>query len=253
MKVAVAGGTGCVGTYVVAAVRARGDEPVVLARSTGVDITTGVGLDEALQGVSAVIDVSNVATLSRSASIGFFEAATGHLIESGQRAGVSHHIALSIIGIDRVDSGYYAGKRRQEERVLSGPIPATVLRATQFHEFAAQVVDRGRGPVALVPRMRTQPIAAREVAEALSALTSAAPVGLAAELAGPQVLELTDLASQLLHARGSRRLVVPIRVPGKAGRAMASGALLPTGPGPRGVQTFGEWIAGPGARIPPQQ
>jgi uncharacterized protein YbjT (DUF2867 family) len=244
MKIAVAGGTGCVGTYVVEALHARGDEAVVLARSTGVDITTGVGLDEALRGVSTVIDVSNVTTLSRSASIGFFEAATRHLLESGRRAGVSHHIALSIVGIDRVDSGYYAGKRRQEELVESSPIPATVLRATQFHEFVAQVVDRGQGPVALVPRMRTQPIAAREVAQALSAMVSEAPIGLAPELAGPEALELTDLASQLLHARGSRRRVVPIRVPGKPGQAMASGALLPTGPGPRGVQTFDEWLVG---------
>jgi uncharacterized protein YbjT (DUF2867 family) len=94
-----------------------------------------------------------------------------------------------------------------------------------------------------VPRMRTQPVAAREVAHALVALARSTPVGLAPELAGPEALELTDLAGRLLRARGSHRVVVAIRVPGKAGAAMASGALLPTGPGPRGVQTFDDWLA----------
>jgi uncharacterized protein YbjT (DUF2867 family) len=243
MKIAVAGGTGCVGTYVVDALRDGGDEPVVLSRSTGVDITTGDGLDEALRGASVVIDVSNVSTLSRNASIRFFEQATRQLLAAGERAGISHHVALSIVGIDRVDSGYYAGKRRQEELVLSGTWPASVLRATQFHEFAGQILDRGRGPVATVPRLRMQPVAAREVARALITLARSTPVGLAPELAGPEVLELTDAAGRLLRARGSRRVVMAVRVPGKAGTAMASGALLPTGPGPRGVQTFDEWLA----------
>jgi uncharacterized protein YbjT (DUF2867 family) len=247
MKTAVAGGTGCVGRFVVEALRANGDEPVVLARSTGVDLTTGAGLDDALRGVSVVIDASNVTNLTRRASVGFFEAATGHLLEAGQRAGVSHHVALSIVGIDRLDYGYYAGKRRQEELVLSGDAPASVLRATQFHEFVAQLLDRAKGPVAVVPRMRTQPIAAREVAEALVAIAAGPPIGLAPELAGPQPLELTDLVHRLLQARGSHRLVARLPVPGKVGRAMANGGLLPTAPGPRGVQTFAEWVLSPDA------
>jgi uncharacterized protein YbjT (DUF2867 family) len=250
MKIAVAGGTGCVGSHVAEALWDGGDEPVVLSRSSGIDITTGAGLDEALRGLTAVIDVSNVSTLSRTASIRFFELGTRQLLAAGERAGVAHHVALSIVGIDRVDSGYYAGKRRQEELVLSGQLPASVLRATQFHEFAGQILDRGHGPVAMVPRMRTQPVAAREVAHALVALARSTPVGLAPELAGPEALELTDLARRLLEARGSHRVVVPIRVPGKAGAAMASGALLPTGPGPRGVQTFDEWLAGSDAQPP---
>jgi uncharacterized protein YbjT (DUF2867 family) len=249
MKIAVAGGTGCVGSHVVEALWDGGDEPVVLSRSTGVDITTGAALEEALHGVTAVIDVSNISTLSRNASIRFFEQATRQLLVAEQRAGVSHHVALSIVGIDRVDSRYYAGKRRQEELVLSGQVPASVLRATQFHEFAGQILARGRGPIALVPRMRTQPIAAREVAHALVALARSTPVGPAPELAGPEARELTDLARRLLHARASRRVVVPIRVPGKAGHAMATGGLLPAGPGPRGIQTFEDWLAGPDARI----
>jgi uncharacterized protein YbjT (DUF2867 family) len=244
MKIAVAGGTGWVGTFVVDAVRASGHQPLVLARSTGVDLTTGSGLDDALYGASALIDVSNVTTTSKAKSVAFFEASTENLIAAGQRAGVSHHVALSIVGIDRVDLGYYEGKRRQEALVLSGGVPASVLRATQFHEFAAQMLERSGGPFAPVPRMRSQPIAAREVAWALVELAAREPVGLAPELAGPEQHEMPDLVRQLLRARGSHRIVVPVRLPGAAGKAMATGGLLPTGPGPRGRQTFAQWLAG---------
>jgi uncharacterized protein YbjT (DUF2867 family) len=243
VRIAVAGGTGRVGKPVVEAVRAAGHEPVVLTRSNGVDVTTGAGLDRALDGASVVIDVSNVTTLGRRKSVAFFEAATGNLIQAGQRAGVTHLVVLSIIGIDRVDTGYYAGKRRQEELALSGGIPASVLRATQFHEFIAQLLERERGPVALVPRMRSQPVAAREVASALVDLALGGPAGMAPGLAGPEPLEMTDMARRFLRAKGLRRVVVPVRVPGTAGQGMASGALLPTGPGPRGRETFGEWLA----------
>ena len=153
-RIAVAGGTGVVGRHVVEALAAAGCEPVVLARSTGVDLVSGAGLDAALTGARAVVDVSNVATQRRSASVGFFTAATSALLAAGARAGVRHHVVLSIVGVDRVDTGYYAGKRRQEELVLAGGVPATVLRATQFHEFADQVLAIARGPVAPVPSMR---------------------------------------------------------------------------------------------------
>ena len=243
VRVAVAGGTGLVGRHVVAALRAAGQEPVVLARSVGVDLSSGAGLDEALAGVQVVVDVSGVTTTSRRTSVGFFTASTRQLLAAGERAGVRHHVALSIVGIDRVDLGYYAGKRAQEELVLTGPVPGTVLRATQFHEFAGQVLARSRGPVAVVPRMRVQPVAACEVADALAALALAGPVGRAPELAGPQEHELVDLARQLLRVRHSRRTVLPVRLPGRVGRQMAQGALLPTGPGPRGSLSFAGWLA----------
>lgn len=143
MRIAVAGGTGWVGRRVVEQVRAMGADPVVLARSAGVDLTTGAGLDAALVGVTAVIDVSNVTATSRSRAVRFFEAVTSTLLSAGARAGVRHHVALSIVGCDRVDFGYYAGKRRQEELVLAAGTLGTVLRATQFHEFAAQTLERG--------------------------------------------------------------------------------------------------------------
>ena len=246
MRIAVAGGTGLVGRLVVEEVRAAGHTPVVLARSTGVDLTTGAGLDEALDGVDAVVDVSNVTTTSRARSVAFFEAATGNLLAAGARAGVAHHVALSIVGVDRVGLGYYRGKLAQEALVLgsgaSGGVAGSVLRATQFHEFASQMLARG-GPFALAPRMLTQPVAAREVAVALAELAAGEPVGLAPDLAGPERQQMSDMVRRLQRARGGRRPVLPVRFPGATGKAMLQGGLLPTGPGPRGSRTFDEWLA----------
>ena len=242
MRIAVAGGTGLVGRHVVHAVADAGHEPVVLSRARGVDITTGKGLAEALVGVEAVIDVSNITTTRRRTSVAFFTAGTKQLLAAGQRAGVRHHVALSIVGVDRVDFGYYEGKRAQEKLVLFGPVPGSVLRATQFLEFPGQILARARGPLALVPSMRVQPVAAQEVAAALVALAAGPAEGMAAELAGPQEHEMVDLARRLVRAKGLRRRVVGIQMPGAAGRAMAGGGLLPTGPGPRGRLTFEQWL-----------
>jgi uncharacterized protein YbjT (DUF2867 family) len=248
MRIAVAGGTGVVGLHTVEAVRAAGHEPVVLARSTGVDVTTGSGLDLALDGVSRLIDVTNVTTLSRKTAVAFFETAATALLAAEQRAGIEHHVALSIVGVDRVGFGYYVGKLRQEELVLGGDVPATVLRATQFHEFSEQMLERiGRGPLVLAPTMLSQPVAAREVGEELVRLALGQPAGMAPELAGPEVHRMPDLMRRVLRARGSRKPVVPLSVPFGAGRAAATGGLLPQGDGPRGRQTFDEWLA---ARAP---
>lgn len=247
MRIAVAGGTGVVGRQAVSAARERGHEVVVLSRGTGQDLTTGSGLDEALAGVDAVIDCSNVVTLSAKRSTAFFEAVTRNLLAAEERAGVGHHVLLSIVGIDRIDGyGYYAGKRRQEEVALAGPVPATVLRATQFHEFPGQVMAAVQGPVAYVPKMRTQPVAASEVGAHLVDLAEAAPQGRAPEIAGPEVHELPDLARRLLDATGSRRRLVSTRFPGKAGRHFEAGASLPQQDGPRGRITFAEWLRSQG-------
>src|SRR4051812_36730282 len=242
-RVAVAGGTGLLGRLVVQKLRARGLEPVVLARSVGVDVTVAAGLAEALRGAAAVIDATNVTTTSRKKAVAFFSAATKTLLDAGVRASVQHHVAVSIVGCDRIDLGYYFGKRRQEELVLAGAVPGTVLRATQFHEFADQLLERVPGPFAFAPRMRTQTVAAAEVADELLRLAIGEPVGRAPELAGPEVLEMSDLVRQVLRARRSRRVAVTARIPGRAGKAMASGPLLPTADGPRGKQTFAEWLA----------
>jgi uncharacterized protein YbjT (DUF2867 family) len=177
MKIAVAGGTGTAGRFVTGCVREAGHEPVVLARSAGVDLTTGAGLAGALRDVAVVIDVTNVTTLSRARSVAFFGTVTGQLLAAGKRAGVRHHVALSVVGADPVRTGYYLGKLRQEELVLAGTVPGTVLRATQFHEFAGQLLALSKGPVAFVPRMLSQPVAAREVAAELVRLALGARPG----------------------------------------------------------------------------
>lgn len=243
MRIAVAGATGVVGRHVMAALSEAGHTSVPLARSEGVDLMTSTGLDRAIGDAEAVIDVSNVETIRRSKSVRFFETATTNLLHAGRVAGVRHHVVLSIVGIDRVTFGYYDGKLRQEELALSGEVPATVLRATQFHEFAGQVLDRVPGPVAVVPRQLIRPVAAAEVAAELVAIAAGEPQGLATELAGPEEHRLVDLARRIVSTRGRRRPVVDVQMPGGGGRAMASGGLLP-GPGARlGKQTFDEWIA----------
>src|SRR4029077_10240773 len=115
----------------------------------------------------------------------FFGVGTTNLLRAGERAGVRRHVLVSIVGADRVDLGYYLGKRRQEALALGSGRPVSILRSTQFHEFAGQLLDRSRGPVAVIPRMRIQPVAAHEVASALAALVRG-PLGLAPELAGPE-------------------------------------------------------------------
>jgi uncharacterized protein YbjT (DUF2867 family) len=243
MRVAVAGGTGLVGRLVVQELMMSGHDPVVLARSQGVDLTTGRGLDEKLSGCEALIDVSNVITMSKSASVAFFGTATAQLLRAGAQAGVGHHVVLSIVGADTIDYGYYLGKRRQEELVAAGPLPWSVLRTTQFHEFAQQMLDRAPGPLALVPTMRVQPVAASEVAAALVDRATGLPGGFVAPLAGPEQLELTDMTRRLMAARSSRRLVIPIRLPGRAGAAMAGGGLLPEEPYVRGHRTYDQHLA----------
>lgn len=243
MIIAVAGGTGWVGRLVVEAVRAAGDTPIVLARSTGVDLTTGKGLSEALSGASVVIDVSNVSTIRRKKSVAFFEAATTHLLAAEQQAGVTHHIALSIVGCDRVDFGYYYGKRRQEELVLAGPVPATVLRATQFHEFAQQLFQRTRfGPFVLVPAMRAQPVAAREVAARLVELAEGAPAGRVSDVAGPRVERIAELARRYARAAGASGVVVELPLPGAVGRAMRQGGLLPAPDADVRGPAYADWL-----------
>jgi uncharacterized protein YbjT (DUF2867 family) len=248
MRIAVAGGTGWLGRLVTEQLEAEGIDPVVLARSAGVDLTTGAGLDAALDGVEAVIDVSNITTTSRSRSVGFFEAATKHLLAAGERARVGHHVVLSIVGSDRVDLGYYIGKRRQEELALAGPVPASVLRATQFHEFAAQMLSRTAGPLVVAPKMLCEPVAGREVAAALVELSHRDPVGLAADLAGPRRESMPEMVRSLARVRGTRRPILALRLPGRAGGQMARGELLSTGEASRGTVSFADWLGTADAR-----
>lgn len=247
MRIAVAGGTGVVGRHVVDVARERGHEAVVLARSTGVDLVTGAGLGEALAGAGVVVDVASVQTQSATASREFFGAATSRLLTAGERAGVGHHVALSIVGVDRAPHGYYAGKVVQEGLVAGGRVPWSLLRATQFHEFAAQVLDRvALGPLHLVPVMRSQPVAAREVARRLVDLAEAGPAGRTRDLAGPEVLRLVDMVRAYARATGRRGPVLAVPLPGGFGRAVRDGTVLAGPDAERGELTFAQWLTGVG-------
>jgi uncharacterized protein YbjT (DUF2867 family) len=243
MRIAVAGGTGVVGRHVVAAVGGAGHEAVVLARSRGVDVATGNGLDAALDGVDAVVDALNVTSLKEKVATEFFTTTSRNLLDAGARAGVGHHVLLSIVGVDRASGyGYYGAKVAQEEVVRAGDVPWSVVRATQFHEFPGQVLGALPGPLAIMPRMRCRPVAAAEVGEYLTAVAAGPAQGFAPEIAGPREEQMVDMARRLLRAQGRRRWVLPIDFPG-AGAAFRGGALLPDGEGPRGVVTFDEWLA----------
>lgn len=245
MKIAVAGGTGTVGTLLVTQLKMAGHEPVVLARSTGVDLLTGDGLEHRLDGVEAVVDVTSTATVSAKEATRFFTTTTANLLAAEYVAGVRHHLLLSIVGIDVTPFGYYLGKVAQEAAVEDGRVPFTIVRATQFHEFAAQMIERSSlGPFVVVPKMRSAPIAAREVAAHLATIAGGVPQGRVGDLRGPHELNVPTMTRRLLRQRGSHRPVLTAFLPGKAGKAMRSGALIPEHPGTVGTQSYDEWLAG---------
>lgn len=244
MKIAVAGGTGVVGRPTVDALRAAGHEAVVLSRSHGVDLVSGDGLEGALNGVDAVIDVASIETLKAAAAIEFFTAATGNLVSAAADAGVAHIVLLSIVGIDRIPFDYYAGKVAQEKVVERSPVPWTILRATQFHEFAAQMFVRAKvGPLHLAPNARTQPIAAREVGERLADLATGEPQGRVRDLAGPREEQLAQMIRSYARREGHRGWIPALNVPGPQMAGMRAGDALPGPDAVLGRQTFEEWLA----------
>ncbi|MCD2441449.1 NmrA family NAD(P)-binding protein [Agromyces sp. SYSU K20354] len=249
MRIAIAGATGRVGRHVVAAAEARGHDILPLTRRAGNDLERGTGpagtpLAAALDGVDAVIDVTSVTTTSAGRSRAFFTAVTEHLLCAERAAGVGHHVALSIVGIDGVDASYFAGKLVQERLVEAGPVPHTILRATQFHEFAEQMTARtsiGRLLTA-IPVVRMRPVAARDVGARLVELAEAGPAGRARDLTGPRDERLAALVQQMFAHDGLGRLVVEFPLPGAYGRASASGVLRGGDDATRAAITFDEWL-----------
>jgi uncharacterized protein YbjT (DUF2867 family) len=242
MRVAVAGGTGTVGRPVVAELAKAGHEPVVLARSEGVDLTSGAGLADRIAGCDAIIDVTNRMTTSRATSTAFFTQVTGNLVAAAEQAGAGHLIVLSIVGVDRVGYGYYQGKRAQEKLLEGGGVPWSVLRATQFFDLPRALIAH-RFPIAAMPRMLSQPVDTTDVATALVDLVEAGPSGYATPVAGPERLRMADMARRIERVLGSRRPVLAIPVPGKVGRQLATGGLVPDGEYMQGKRTFDEYLA----------
>ncbi|GAA1751952.1 SDR family oxidoreductase [Agromyces humatus] len=244
MRIAVAGGTGTVGKYVTKAARERGHEVVLLTRSSGVDLVSGAGLDEALGGVEVVIDTSNLNSLSTRRATEFFTTVTRNLLAAEEAAGVRHHVALSIVGIDRAPYGYYAAKLAHERAVEAGAVPWTILRAMQFHEFAVQMLDGLTvAGLHLAPKVRSQPVAAREVGQRLVELAEGAPAGHAPDLAGPRQERLDDMIRRFAEATGVKGPVISISLPNKQFAAMQRGETLPGPDAMLARQTFDEWVA----------
>ncbi len=246
MRMAVVGGRGVVGKHVVQAAETGGHDVVVVGRRNGVDARTGEGLSEALKGVDVIIDATNSGTTNRARATAFFTEVTGRLHSMGSQQGVSGLVTLSIVGLERVPGyGYYRAKLAQEAAALAGPLPTTIVRATQFHEFPAQILTRlRRGPVALMPVMRIQPVAARSVGEVLVEAAIGPPSGATIEVAGPGPQDLVSMARSVLVAQRVRASVIPLPLPGRAGKAMRSGGQLPLS-GARVVgPTFEEWLSG---------
>jgi uncharacterized protein YbjT (DUF2867 family) len=255
MRVLVLGGTGVAGRLTVAELRRRGHEVRILSRRAGAaaagvehvagDLQTGAGLAEALSGVDTVVDASNFATMKYDKAAGMFETSMRRIGELGPAAGVKHLVVLSIVGVDKAPYGYYGAKLRQEKAALAGPVATTVVRATQFHDFPAQIVGQLRlGPVVLVPSMLTQPVATAEVAAALADAVEAGPAasGYAPYVGGPRRERMADLVRRVVRSRHQRVLVLGLPLPGKFGRAIRTGdALLPDGVAGRGP-AFADWL-----------
>ncbi|RFA07852.1 hypothetical protein B7R54_00460 [Subtercola boreus] len=246
MRIAIAGATGTVGRHVVTVAARRGHDVVPLSRSTGQNVITGRGIDEALTGVTAVIDVTSIQSTSADRSREFFRAATSTLLDAARRGTVTHHVALSIVGIDELPLGYYAGKVEQERLVSDATVPHSILRATQFHEFADQILVRGAvGPLTLVPTGLLRPVAALDVAEALVAIAEApAPAdGRHPDLRGPRDEILLDMVRRVARKRNSRKPIVGVSLPGAYWRGMRSGVLRGDASATEGSATFAEWLA----------
>jgi uncharacterized protein YbjT (DUF2867 family) len=209
MKIVVIGGTGLIGAKVVAKLRSSGGDGFDAARSTGVDVVTGAGLDQALQGADAVIDASNSGYSDAVEMQAFFQAAGANLLAAERQALVPHHVALSAVGTDQLNSGYFAAKMTQEDQVIASHIPYTILRATPFFEYIYNIVDQGGdGDTLRLPPVPIQPVAADDVARALVRIAVAGPTDAIFEIAGPDTFLLPTLAEEILTANEDCRTVV---------------------------------------------
>ena len=247
-RIAVAGATGRVGRHVVDVLHEGGHDAVAISRSNGIDVITGDGLAAALQGVQVVIDTSTGPSAEQGPATEFFTTATRNLQEEGVKAGVQELVVVSIIGTDQSAGGYGAAKMAHERAALAGPIPARILRAAQFHEFVEVLMGWGRqGDVIYLPKMRTQIVAARTVAEALAGLAlSQEPEGERPdEIAGPREEYLPDLAALVAAKRGDPVKIEAVSNPADPDDALNSnGGLLPGPHAALAGPTFAEWLNG---------
>ncbi len=244
MRVAVVGSTGRIGSLTVAALLRDGHDVVPISRARGVDVVSGTGLDQALSGVDVVVDSASTNVVVEAEAVGFFTTATANLLAAEQRAGVGHHVVLSIARVRTVPgNAHMAGKRAQEAAVEAGSIPYTIVPATQFHDFPATVVDWVENDgVAALPPLLMQPIAPTDVANILARIAVGSPQGRHRDIAGPDPQDLIDMARRTLTAQGRSVRLVPTWHGGIFDETAAGDVLLPAADAEIAPTTFDEWL-----------
>jgi uncharacterized protein YbjT (DUF2867 family) len=210
MKIVVIGGSGLIGSKLVRKLGEHGHEPVAASPDTGVNTLTGEGLAAVLEGASVVIDVANSPSFEDAAALNFFETSTGNLLAAEAAAGVEHHVALSVVGTDRLaESGYFRAKIAQEKLIQGSSIPYSIVHATQFFEFTKSIAAAAtEGNTVRLPPALIQPIAAEDVASAVGRVSVGAPLNGIVEIAGPDQFRLDELIRGVLKARNDPREVV---------------------------------------------
>jgi uncharacterized protein YbjT (DUF2867 family) len=244
MRIAVVGGTGTIGRRIAAALSGDGHEVRALSRSAAqypVDLTTGAGLEAALEGCDVVVDASNGPPSRKTRAV--LVEGSRRLVGIEARNGVGHHVCMSIVGIEDVPMGYYRLKLEQERIVESAGLPWTIVRSTQFHDLLGSVLSAaGRLHVLPAARAQLQPVDVDEAAAAVASVATDTPRLARTTVAGPEIHDLRSLGRLWRDATGRHAIEIPIPLPGKLGRALREGRLTCTNPDVRGTQTFAAWL-----------
>jgi uncharacterized protein YbjT (DUF2867 family) len=244
-KFVVIGGTGLIGSYVTERLRKHGHEVVPAAPATGVDTLTGAGLADALAGADVVVDVSNSPSFEDAAVLNFFETSTRNLLAAETAAGVGHHVALSVVGADRLpDSGYLRAKVAQEQLIKASPIPYSLVRATQFFEFIPRIIDSATdGETVRIPPVLFQPIAGADVASTVGRTAAGEPLRATIEVGGPEQFRFDELVGRALAAHDDTRQVVTDEHARYFGTELSERSLVPGDGALQAATTLAEWLA----------
>src|SRR6516225_2941038 len=243
MKIVVIGGTGLIGAKTVAILRQGGHDVVAASPNSGVNTITGEGVKEAVAGAQVVIDLANSPSFEDKAVLEFFDTAGRNLLPAEAAAGVRHHVALSIVAIDRTDNGYFRAKLAQEKLIVASGIPYTIIRSTQFLEFLGGIADSSAdGNTVRLPPVLFQPIAADDVAAIVAEVALAAPRGGIVEIAGPERAPFNEIVARYLKAVGDTREVVADPEARYFGGRVEERSFVPLGEARLGRITFDEWL-----------
>jgi len=245
MKIVVIGGSGLIGTKLVGILRQNGHEVLAASPASGVNTITREGLAEALSGAQVVVDVANAPVWEDRAVLEFFETSGRNLLAAEKAAGVRHHVALSVVGTERLlEAGYFRGKLAQEKLIKASPVPYTIVRATQFFEFVDGIAQSGTvGQTVRLSPALIQPMASDDVAALLADYAVASPMNGTVEIAGPEAVPLSDLVAGFLRAKSDTRQVIPDETARYFGAEHNDRTLTP-GRGARlGKIRFGDWLS----------